>query len=79
MKHIKKVAENTAISTKTGFVSADAAARFLDLSRAMITKLCKNGQMPHRRFGRSLRIPQTWLDAQIAQLEDPSHNGPKAA
>jgi excisionase family DNA binding protein len=52
---------------REGFASAEEAGRFLSLSRPMITKLTANGTMPHKRFGRSLRIPWSWLLAQVEQ------------
>jgi len=48
-------------SRRDGFASGDEAARFLGLSPAMITKLVAAGEIPHRRYGRSLRIPWSWL------------------
>jgi excisionase family DNA binding protein len=50
---------------RDGFASAEEAGRFLCLSRPMITKLVNNGEMPHKRFGRSLRIPWNWLLDQV--------------
>jgi hypothetical protein len=50
---------------RDGFASAEEAGRFLNLSRAMITKETASGRMPHRRFGRALRIPWSWLLEQV--------------
>jgi excisionase family DNA binding protein len=50
---------------RDGFASAEEASRFLGLSRAMITKLTASGEMPHRRYGRALRIPWAWLLDQV--------------
>lgn len=52
---------------RDGFASADEAARFLNVSRAMITKMTQNDSMPFKRFGRALRIPWAWL---LSQVED---------
>jgi excisionase family DNA binding protein len=52
---------------RNGFASAEEAARFMGLSRAMITKLTAAGEMPHRRYGRALRIPWNWLLAQVEE------------
>jgi excisionase family DNA binding protein len=49
-----------------GFATAAEAARFLGLSRAMITKLVATGQIPYRRYGASLRIPWAFL---LSELE----------
>ena len=50
---------------RDGFATAAETARFLGLSRAMITKLTASGQIPHRRYGASLRIPWSWLLAEV--------------
>jgi excisionase family DNA binding protein len=50
---------------RDGFASAEEAGRFLNVSRAMITKLTQGGSMPHKRFGRALRIPWNWLLDQV--------------
>jgi excisionase family DNA binding protein len=52
---------------RDGFASAEEASRFLSLSRAMMTKLTANGTIPHKRFGRALRIPWAWLLDQVEQ------------
>jgi excisionase family DNA binding protein len=57
---------------RDGFASADEASRFLSLSRAMITKLTATGAMPSRRFGRSLRIPWSWLLDQVERTAPPA-------
>jgi excisionase family DNA binding protein len=62
---------------RDGFATAEEAGRFLGLSRPMITKLVANGSMPHKRFGRSLRIPWSWLLEQVQQSSNST--GPQAA
>jgi excisionase family DNA binding protein len=59
-----------------GFATGEQSAHFLGVSRAMITKLCQAGKMPHQRFGRALRIPWGWLYEQVKQA---SSEGPRAA
>jgi excisionase family DNA binding protein len=54
---------------REGFATAEEASRFLGLSRAMITKLVASGGMPHKRFGRALRIPWTWLLDQVEEAQ----------
>ena len=54
---------------RDGFASADEASRFLCVSRPMITKLVASGKMPHRRFGRALRIPWAWLLTQVEEAQ----------
>jgi hypothetical protein len=34
-----------------------------------VTKMVANGTMPHKRFGRSLRIPWAWLLAQVEEAQ----------
>jgi excisionase family DNA binding protein len=52
---------------RDGFASAEEAARFLSVSRPMITKMANAGDLPYKRFGRALRIPWAWLLDQIEQ------------
>jgi len=47
-----------------GFATVGEAAEFLALSRAMIRKLIGSRLIPARRFGRSVRIPWSWLHGQ---------------
>jgi excisionase family DNA binding protein len=54
---------------REGFASAEEASRFLNLSRAMVTKMTQAGTMPYRRFGRALRIPWNWLLDQVDLVE----------
>jgi hypothetical protein len=54
---------------REGFASGDEAGRFLSLSNAMITKMCKAGAIPHKKFGRSLRIPWSWLLDQVSSTD----------
>jgi excisionase family DNA binding protein len=47
-----------------GFATPVEAARFLRLSKAMVHKLIGEGTVPACRFGRAVRIPWSWLQAQ---------------
>jgi excisionase family DNA binding protein len=49
------------------FATTAEAAQFLGLSRAMIHKLIRSEQMPARRYGRAIRIPTAWLQAEAAR------------
>jgi len=71
MKERNQIVHRIKDPRRDGFASAEEASRFLSLSRAMITKLVADGSMPHRRFGRSLRIPWNWL---LDQVEQASHS-----
>jgi excisionase family DNA binding protein len=70
---MKKIEESETLRRpdprRDGFASAEEAGRFLGLSRPMITKLTQAGSMPHKRFGRALRIPWNWLLDQVDQVE----------
>jgi excisionase family DNA binding protein len=57
---------------RNGFASGQETAHFLGVSRAMVTKLCQNGAIPHRRFGRALRIPWVWLLDQVEKTAPPA-------
>jgi excisionase family DNA binding protein len=66
MKSIKRIDPNTVPDPRReGFASAEEASRFLGLSRAMITKLTATNAMPHRRYGRAVRIPWAWLLSEV--------------
>lgn len=58
---------------REGFATGVEAGQFLGLSPAMITKLAnkkpEDGGIPHRRYGRALRIPWAWLLDQIPETE----------
>lgn len=47
-----------------GFATVNEAAHFLRLSRAKIHLMLRAGQIPHARYGRAVRIPWNWLQAQ---------------
>jgi excisionase family DNA binding protein len=70
MKRIKRVDPlQPPDPRRDGFASGSEAAVFLGVSPAMVTKMVNLKQIPHRRFGRSLRIPWSWLLAQVAEAE----------
>jgi excisionase family DNA binding protein len=50
---------------RDGFATGLEASRFLNLSPGMITKLVAANEIPHRRYGRALRIPWAWLLEQV--------------
>jgi excisionase family DNA binding protein len=51
----------------SGFATPAEAAAFLGLSKAMIHKLIGEEKMPARRYGRAVRIPWVWLEAQAGK------------
>jgi excisionase family DNA binding protein len=69
---VKKQPVERADPRRDGFASADEASRFLSISRPMVTKLVNSGAMPHKRFGRALRIPWSWLLTQVEQAQRPN-------
>jgi len=52
---------------KAGLATAAEAARYLNLSKAMIHKLIGEGRVPACRYGRAVRIPWSWLEAQAGE------------
>jgi len=52
---------------EAGFATANEAARYLKLSKAMIHKLIGQGTVPVCRYGRAVRIPWNWLRAQVGE------------
>ena len=47
-----------------GLASITVAAEFLSLSRNKLYQLVNSGEVPSRRFGRSVRSPWQWLHQQ---------------
>jgi excisionase family DNA binding protein len=52
---------------EAGFATANEAASYLKLSKAMIHKLIGENRMPACRYGRAVRIPWTWLRSQAGE------------
>ncbi len=51
------------------FVNITQAARFLGVSTSMARKLARTDRMPVKRYGRSIRIPFSWLEAEAASAQ----------
>lgn len=49
-----------------GLSSIPDAAEFLSISRGKLYQLINSGDIPSKRFGKSVRIPWAWLHAQAA-------------
>jgi excisionase family DNA binding protein len=39
----------------------------LGISEASVRRLCRDGQLPHRRYGRRLLIPKQAIEAEVEQ------------
>ena len=52
-----------------GLASIAEAAEYLSLSRNKLYQLINSGDVPSKRFGRSVRIPWEWL-LQQAKVEN---------
>ncbi len=52
-----------------GLAAIPAAAAFLSMSRGKLYMMLNAGEIPSRRFGKSVRIPWAWLHAQ-AEVSD---------
>lgn len=48
-------------SPPLGLATVPQAAAFLALSRGKLYSSIETGVIPHKRFGRSVRIPWQWL------------------
>jgi excisionase family DNA binding protein len=53
--------------TNPQFATAREAAGFLNISRAQVHALSHEGKIPARRYGNAVRIPWTWLWAQVEE------------
>ncbi len=54
---------------KQGLCSIPDAAAFLSISRGKLYMMLNAGEIPSKRFGKSVRIPWAWLHAQ-AEVSD---------
>jgi excisionase family DNA binding protein len=54
---------------KQGLCSIPDAAAFLSISRGKLYMMLNAGEIPSKRFGKSVRIPWAWLYAQ-AEIRD---------
>ena len=57
---------------KTGLAPIPEAAKFLSISRGKMYLMINSGECPSKRFGKSVRIPWTWL---LKQAEVASDDG----
>jgi excisionase family DNA binding protein len=53
--------ENRRSEPSAGFATSTETAEFLKISKSLVNKLVAEGQIPSCRFGRSVRIPWSWL------------------
>ena len=61
--HVAEVPDHS----QTGLASIPDASEFLSLSRSKVYQLVQAGDIPCKRFGRSVRIPWEWLKQQACQ------------
>lgn len=61
--------------THIGFASKKEAASYLGLAEVTITQRVLSGEIPHRRFGKAVRIPWSWLHSQLDAAFDPDRRG----
>lgn len=55
---------------KIGLCPVPEAAEFLSLSRGKLYASIAAGEIPHKRYGRSVRIPWQWLYQQAELTAD---------
>ena len=58
-----------------GLASVTHAAAFLSLSRNKLYQLINAGEIPSKKFGKSVRVPWAWLNAQAAVASDEGEVG----
>lgn len=49
-----------------GLAKISEAAKFLNLSKAMVNKMLRDGRIPSTRFGKVYRIPWSWLNNAVS-------------
>jgi excisionase family DNA binding protein len=69
---MKMTEQSVTAGAEPHFATTAEAASFLGLSRAMIHKMIRAEQMPARRYGRAIRIPTSWLEAEAARSVVPA-------
>jgi excisionase family DNA binding protein len=60
LRHCQSTVPNDGI-LESGFATSVEAAKFLNLSKAMIGKMVADGRIPAQKYGRAVRIPWAWL------------------
>jgi excisionase family DNA binding protein len=63
-KDLPVVSGHERVPRGAAFATAIEAARFLRLSKPMIHKMIGQGKIPACRYGRAVRVPWRWLEAQ---------------
>lgn len=51
-----------------GFAKITEAAKYLNLSKAMVNKMVRDQRIPSKRFGKVYRIPWSWLSASTTDI-----------
>ena len=51
-----------------GFAKITEAAKYLNLSKAMVNKMVRDNRIPSKRFGKVYRIPWSWLSASTTDV-----------
>jgi excisionase family DNA binding protein len=54
-----------------GLAKIAEAAKFLNLSKAMVNKMLRDGRIPSVRFGKVYRIPWSWLNNAVSAQATP--------
>ena len=57
-----------------GLAAIPVAAAFLSVSRGKMYAMVNAGECPSKRFGKSVRVPWSWLHAQAETKEDGSES-----
>lgn len=53
-----------------GMAAVPVAATYLSVSPNHLYQLVNSGEVPSKRFGRSVRIPWSWLHQQAAAVQE---------
>jgi excisionase family DNA binding protein len=56
--------------TQQGLAAIPVAATYLSISKGKLYQGIQTGEIPSKRFGRSVRIPWAWLHAQAEVHEE---------
>lgn len=55
-------------AVKNDWLTVEEISRTLRVGKVTLYKMLRSGAIPSRRFGKSIRIPAAWLDAQACAV-----------
>lgn len=69
---------STEAKVRDDFLTVTQVCERLQLSRPMVDGMIKRGELPHRRFGRNVRIPAEALEHMVRDIIGKDESKPDA-